>query len=263
MYSSDVLFLKSVLQQSIIEHSGEAVLYEGGFEVDSVDIDELTEKILLLPEYMKSLLFMKYIFNFGPDTVENILSIHYAKQKLRYAEALLAYSLRLPDNQCVAKTCMKQAVGQALNRYMPVDDTNDIILKPHYSIKFRNRLKEIKSAQRYNKPVTLKRIGIAIIAAIISFAMAITVSAELRVRFFDWLVETFPLFSQFSAVNAVEPSSSDFERLQNMKFNHIPNGFTLAEFFEADPMVVYRYEDSSEKVLSINARTPTGSPNFI
>ncbi|ADY55301.1 hypothetical protein Sgly_0960 [Syntrophobotulus glycolicus DSM 8271] len=254
---NDAVFLKSTFQQSIIEQSDEA---ESRFEVDGIDINELTEKILLLPEYMRSLLFMKYIFYFDPNVAEEILSIRHAKQKLRYAESLLAYSLRLSDNQCVERTCMEQAVRQALNREISNEDTSIITLKPHYSNKFRNQLKGIKAAQRYSNHLTLKRVGIAIIAVIISFAMTITANAELRMRCFDWLVETFPLFSQFGPANAIESSPSDFERLKNMELNYIPSGFMLIDTFEADPMVVYRYEDSNGKVLTINVSVPTGSP---
>ena len=188
------------------------------------------------------------------------LSISDSKQKLRYAEMLLAYSLRLPDNQRISKTSMKQAAGVALGKLMLKNDIAVPAKNPNYSNKFRRRLKDIKAAQYYNGSLSLRRIGIAIVAAIIAFAMTITASAELRARFFDWLVETFPLFSQFGAASTVEPSSSDFERLQNMKLIYIPSGYTLVDTFEADPMIVYRYEDSSGNILSVNARTPTGSP---
>ena len=257
---SDAAFLAEICQQSIIERGYETIPNERKIEADDIDRIELTEKILLLPESMQSLLFMKYIFYLDPNTVENILSISNAKQKLRYAKALLAYSLRLPSNQFIAKICMKQAVKDAFNSYMLGNNTDIVILRPHYSGKFRNQLKEIKSAQRYNSAVTLKKIGITIIAAILSFAMALTVSAELRVRIFSWLVETFPQFSRFSVVGTLETRPSEFARLQNMKLNYIPSEFTLVEILESDPMVVYRYEDSSGKFLSVNARTPTGSP---
>ena len=78
---NDAEFLKSVFQQSIIERSRESVFYEDRTEIDILNINELATKILLLPEYMKSLLFLKYIFYFEPNKVEQILSISHAKQK--------------------------------------------------------------------------------------------------------------------------------------------------------------------------------------
>lgn len=256
---NDADFLKSVFQQSIIERSRESVFYEDRTEIDILNINELATKILLLPEYMKSLLFLKYIFYFKPKEVERILSISQAKQKLQYAELLLAYLLKLSDEQCISKACMKKAVRQALNEYM-LSNTTKTITKPNYSFKFRKQLKDIKASQKNRNHLTLKRVGIALIAAILSFAMTLTVSAELRERFVSWLVETFPLFSQFTSVSGVQPNQSDFERLRNMRLGYIPNGFVLIDNFEADPMVTYRYEDLSGNFLSINASLSTGSP---
>lgn len=257
---SDVAFLAETCQRSIIERGNEEITNEDKIEASNIDRIELTEKVILLPESMQALLFMKYIFCLDPNMAEDILSIPHAKQKLRYTEALLAYSLRLPNNQFIAKICMKQAVKDVFNSYMLGNNTDAVILNPHYSSKFRGQLKEIKAVQRYNKPITLKRIGITILAAIISFAMAITASAELRARFFNWMVEIFPQFSQFSATDILETNPSDFERLKSMKLNYIPSGFTLVDTMESNPIVVYRYEDSSGKFLSVNARLPTGSP---
>lgn len=254
---NDAEFFRITFQQSIIEHNYGS---EGRFEVDIIDISELTEKILLLPEYMKFLLFMKYIFYFDSNTVENILSIRYAKQKLRYAETLLAYSLRLTDEQFIAKSSMEKAVNVAMDRYMLNYNVDITVKRPHYSNNFRKVLKEIKAAKQCNSHIALKRVGIALIAASMSLLMAISVSAELRSRFFNWLVETFPLFSQFSAVNVLDSEQSDFEQLKHIKLNYIPDGFTLTDLFEADPMIVYSYEDQFGKVLSINASIPTGSP---
>lgn len=255
---NDADFLKSVFQQSIIERSRESVFYEDRTEIDILNINELATKILLLPEYMKSLLFLKYIFYFKPKEVERILSISQAKQKLQYAELLLAYLLNLSDMNRISNTCMEKAASQAFSEYNLIGETTSI--KRNYSVKFRKQLKEIKAAQKYRNHITLKRVGIALIAAILSFAMTLTVSAELRERFVSWLVETFPLFSQFTSVSEVQPNQSDFERLRNMRLDYIPYGFVLIDSFEADPMVTYRYEDLSGNFLSINASLSTGSP---
>lgn len=255
---NDAEFLQAVFKQSIIEHGSDIALCHDCFELDIINIDELTDKILMLSENMKSLLFMKYIFHLDSYTAESILSIHHAKQRLLYIEALLAYSLSLPEGQRISNACMTKAVEQALSKYLTDSDTNIIALKPHYSSKFRKHLKTIKATQGYHR--TLKRVGITIIAAILSFAMTIMASAELRDRFFDWLIERFPLFSQFSSINIVEENLSDFERLKNIQLDYIPAGFTLVDAFEAEPMIVYRYEDLFGNFLSFNAKAPTSSP---
>lgn len=203
-------------------------------------------------------MFLKYIFYFAPNEVERILSISQAKQKMQYAELLLAYLLNLSDMNRISNTCMEKAASQAFSEYNLIGETTSI--KRNYSVKFRKQLKEIKAAQKYRNHITLKRVGIALIAAILSFAMTLTVSAELRERFVNWLVETFPLFSQFTSVSEEQPNQFDFERLRNMRLDYIPNGFVLIDTFEADPMVTYRYEDPSGNFLSINASLSTGSP---
>ena len=258
--NSNAVYLKSVFEKSMIERGADAMASISQAEAVIVDIEELTRKILALPEYMQSLLYAKYIWNLESKASEEIFSVHHAKQKLQYAKSLLAYSLRLTDEQVITDHCMEQATQSAIDSYMKNIGSEVAIKKPQYSDEFKKQLKEIKAAQMNNKPLSLKRVGIAIIAAILSFAMTITVNADLREKFISWLVETFPLFSQFTSVGEVQPNRSDFERLRNMKLNYIPKGFTYISLFEAEPMLVYNYEDSSGKSLSINASLSTGSP---
>ena len=258
--NSDAVFLKSVFEKSIIERGTDAMASISQAEAVIVDIEELTRKILALPEYMQSLLYAKYIWNLEPKAYEDIFSVYHAKQKLQYAKSLLAYSLRLTDEQVIADHCMEQATQSALDSCMKNIGSEVAIKKPPYSDGFKKQLKEIKAAQMHNKPLSLKRVGIAIVAAILSFAMTITVNAELREKFISWLVDTFPLFSQFTSVGEVQPNQSDFERLKNIKLDYVPIGFTLIDNFEIDPMVTYRYENSLGNFLSINASLSTGSP---
>jgi len=258
--NSDAVFLRSVFEKSIIERGTDAMDSISQAEAVIVDIEELTRKILALPEYMQSLLYAKYMWNLEPKASEDIFSVHHAKQKLQYAKSLLADSLRLTDEQVIADHCMEKATQSALDSYMKNIGSEMAIKKPQYSDGFKKQLKEIKAAQMHNNSLSLKKVGIAIIAAILSFAMTITVNAELREKFISWLVETFPLFSQFTSVGEVQPNESDFERLKDMKLDYVPTGFTLIDNFEIDPMVTYRYENSLGDFLSINVSLSTGSP---
>ena len=255
--SSTAESLKSIFQQSIVEHGNKHIFNTNRFEVDITDISKLSEKILLLPQQLQILLYMRHKFNLGPDAVKNILYIENPKEKLYYAEALLAYTLGLPENHYISKSCLEKASIQALDQYVQTQNTSLTVLKPNYSKKLRNQLSEIKAAQRYNTVVVLKRTWITIVAAIISFIMTISASAELREQFFNWLIERFPLFSQYSVIDS---SPVNFNQLKNMELKYTPIGYVLVEVFEADPIVVYRYENKFQKVLSISARVPNDSP---
>lgn len=247
MHSSDAQLLRSIFEQSILERSCEANFDDSKLEADHIDINELTEKIGLLPECMRSLLFMTYIFHMNPNEAETFLSIRYAKQKLAYVEMLLAYLLKLSETQWIAKTCMKKAVKAAFDQYILEHDADIRVQKPRYSNQFRKALKEIKSAQTYRSHLTLRRAATAILVAMISFALTTTASAKLRERIFSWLIETFPLFSRFSAADLLTSNELDFEKLRHMEINYIPNGFKLINSFEVDPMVVCNYEMHPEK----------------
>jgi len=260
MHSGNVAFLKSVLQQSVVEHGWEADSENNRRKTDSISTEELEKKIGLLPEQMRSLLFMKYIFHIGPDIAENILSIPYAKQKAQYAEALLAYSLGLSDRQRIAEACMEKSANAALEQLLTEYDTEIVFRRPYYSDKFKKALKEIKAAQKYGNHIALKRTAAAVLIAAVSFAATLTVNADFRARFFHWLVETFPEFSQFSTVSEPDAGQPDFEKLKNMEIGYLPEGFVLTDSLEIDPMIVYRYQDASGKTITLNASLPTGSP---
>lgn len=258
--SNDMSLLSDICQQSIVDRF-EALSKEDRVEVNNIDNGLLTEKITLLPYQMQSLLFMKHIFQLERRAAEDLLSIPHGKRELKYAELLLARSMGLAHNQFISDGCIKQAVQQVLDSGIShVEHEIPIEAKPRYSSKFRRRLKDIKAAQEYKRPVVLKRIGIGLVAAILSFAMALTASAALREAFFDWLVETFPRFSQFSAITLQETGQPSFERLQGMSLNYIPDGFVLVDTFIVNPSVGYDYKDSAENFLSITARMPTGGP---
>jgi len=219
----------------------------------------LAEKIRLLPEDMQNLMYMRYVLHISPAITEDLLSLPHAKQRVQYAEGLLAYSMGLSESQKISQTCVEKAAEAALSQWMAEYDTENGLEKPSYSHQFREALKEIRAAQTYNRPVVLKRAVAAILVAAMLFAATITANAELRARFFRWLIETFPAFSQFS-VGSSEADELNFDTLKNIKIGYIPDGFVLADVFEADPMIVYSYQNAAGNTISINADLPTGSP---
>lgn len=262
MFSNDVQSLRALFEQSIIEH-GSSITDDNIVYRDDININELTLKILVLPEHMKALLFARYLWKLTPSECEDLYSISHAKPKLRYVQALLAFSLRLPESHCISDKTMGKAVSSALDRYMEKDDTEVLVKKPRYSKKFRKALKEIKAVRAYDSYVPLRRIGITVIAAIIGFVMTLTVSAGLRERFFHWIVETFPLFSQFSVDTIIPSNNEDFKRIKNLSIQYIPNGFALMDTFEVEPMVVYNFENSRGQTYDISVSMPNGSPMLL
>jgi len=258
MYENDLVLLRSVLRQSVLENFREEDTRE---EADANE-KQLVGKIRLLPEDTQNLLCMKYVFHVSPAIAEDLLSYPHAKQRAQYAENLLAYSMGVSESQKISQSCMEKAAKAVLSQWMAEYDTENGLAKPHYSRQFRKALKEIRTAQTYNHPVVLKRAVAIILVAAMIFAATITANAELRARFFRWLIETFPAFSQFSAIDVPQANELSFDTLKNIKIEYIPDGFVLTDVFEADPMIVYSYQDAAGNTLSINADLSTGSPTL-
>lgn len=256
MPEEDLVLLQSVLRQSVLENFQE----EDSRKETDANAGRLAGKIRLLPEDMQALLCMKYMFRVSPAIAEDLLSLPHAKQRAQFAEGLLTYSMGLSESQKISPSCMEKAAKAALSQWMEGYDTENGLAKPHYSRSFRKALKEIRAVQTYNHPVVIKRAVAAILVAAMLFAAAVTANAELRARFFRWLIETFPAFSQFSVVGSPEADELSFDTLKNIKIGYIPDGFVLTDVFEADPMIVYSYQNADGNTISINADLSTGSP---
>lgn len=203
-------------------------------------VDQLAEKIALLPLEYRNILFFRYCFNTNPSETEEMLEIENSISKLRYIQKMLSGFMGL-ENLWIDDNFMKKSCQIALAE----DDKNyDNIIglhQPNYSKDFRRKLKEIKIRRNFNRIFMLvaKRVAIFIFVVFLSFSAVLAVNAEAREKVFDWIIEKFPKFSIFVSEDIDE--NKELVELTSFTINYIPEGFELVDINEGRKMLIYNY----------------------
>ena len=179
-----------------------------GLDIDSIvcvklsneQINKLAEKINLLPFEYQNIIFFRYCFNETPSETEKILEIKNVKGNLYYIKKLLSDIMNLEgtwiDDQSLGAAC-KIALLKNLEDYEGFKE----LKKPNYSDKFRMKLKHIETAQKPKRKffTMSKKVAMFALICVLSFSAFMAVNAEVREKFLDWVIETFPEFSIFSS----------------------------------------------------------------
>jgi len=238
-----------------------SVVSKDSILLNSTQKNMLAQKILALPEEYIGLLFLKYIFHSDDATIENILDITNIKGHMVFVEEILCGSLQLADTVSIHQGSMEKACKVALPRYIGSVINTAPPISHMYSHRFRKALKLIKSAQR--KPrlfVTIaKRVAVFFMVIIIAFATTLAVNAKLREEFFRWLVNTFPQFSEFIAVDVVNTPNISFDILKTYSPGYIPEGFTEYDVLAIDPAIIYEYRNVQGQSITIQGKLPDES----
>lgn len=214
--------------------------------LSSDDVWRLSHKISALPVEYMNIVFFRYYFEFSPSDTSDILKIDNVVGKLRYIKKMLSIFMNLGDF-IIDDSSMKEASITALQRYASTNEF-ETMLKPHYSTEFRRKLKVIKAAQSIPNMMKLmiKRVAVFILVCAISFSTAIAANAELRERFFHWVIDTFPQFSIFMSHSSEMKDNKD--ALQELTVRYTPDGFKLADTHELHGMLIYDYLDDDKRL---------------
>lgn len=214
------------------------------------NIQVLSQKISALPTEYLNIVFFRYCFEFSSSDTSNILKIDNVVGKLRYIKKMLSSFMNL-NKLIIDDSSMKQASLITLQQYTSVNEI-ETMGRPHYSTEFRNKLKMIKSSQS-SKVITLiiKRVAVFILACAISFSTVLVANAELRERFFNWVIDTFPKFSIFVPQNSDLSSQQIDVTLKDFIIGYLPENFAFKDKTEMRSMIIYHYIDSDDRSLSI------------
>lgn len=208
--------------------------------LSSEQVDQLAQKIALLPLEYRNILFFRYCFNITPSDTEEMLEIENSISKLRYIEKLLSELMGLKnswiDNESMEKACQIALAEENKNN-------NTIRLhQPNYSKDFRRKLKEIKIKRNSNRIFMsiAKKVAVFILVFFLSFSAVLVVNAEAREKVFDWIIEKFPKFSIFISKKDIDEDNESVE-LTSFIINYIPEGFELVDINQGCKMLIYNY----------------------
>lgn len=220
-------------------------------------VDQLAEKIVLLPLEYRNILFFRYCFNTTPSETEEILEIENSISKLRYIQKMLSGFMGL-KNSWIENESMKKSCQIALVEETKIHDNIIGLHQPNYSKDFRRKLKEIKIKRNSNRIFMsiAKRVAIFILVFFLSFSAVLAVNAEAREKVFDWIIEKFPKFSIFISEDIDD--NKELVELTSFTINYIPEGFELMDINEGRKMLIYNYFRKNNQKFEIKLFTSSG-----
>lgn len=214
-------------------------------------IDKLAVKINLLPSEYQNILFFRYCFESTDYQIDNLLEIENTKDKLLYIQDFLSKIMKL-ENSWIDDNSLRKSCRLALEESMKDYNNIEALHQPTYSKSFRRKLKDIKIPQNPNRILMIiaKRVAIFVLVCFLGFSTVLAVNAEVREKFFDWIVETFPKFSIFVPENINK--DIDIIDLKLLRINYVPTGFKLTNINEGNNMLIYNYFSEDDKKLDIS-----------
>jgi len=220
-------------------------------------MNNLAVKINLLPSEYQNILFFRYCFESSDYEINNILGIEDTKNKLLYIQDLLSKVMKIEDSW-IDDNSLKESCRLALEESMKEYNNIELLYQPTYSKSFRRKLKDIKIPKRSTNiaMIMVKRVAIFILVCFLSFSTVLVVNAEVREKFFDWIIVTFPKFSIF--IPQSTSNENDIITLNSLKINYVPIGFELTNINEGNNMLIYNYETENNQRLEINLFSSAG-----
>lgn len=208
---------------------------------------DLSERIQSLPQINRDVLLARYYYNMSAEETENIYGVTDAKGKCLYAEKLLGYALDLSDNETILPESLSTACKLAdehISDEIKRDAENRAASAT--SRKHKRRMRDI--LRRDGKPsklsLAMRYAAMFTLVLLLSGAITLSVNAELRAKFFNWIITTYQEFSSFGAVpysrgTPIDPSeiqmfdhasiAAETENIASYAPEWIPDGFYLVE----------------------------------
>lgn len=206
-------------------------------ELPKAQLQELSKKILRLPQQGITLLFSRYCFRLSPEEAEMFFQMKNAKGRFRFYRNLLSSSMGLSSEQLLSDTSLDQACKIALKEYLRTELKEDPV---------------VYSGRKGQTHIVFKRIRRAVaVAAIIltlSFSTAMAANAQFREKVLTWVVETFEKYSIFELQSDGETVQPD---LQSYQPTYLPDGAKLVDTIVQQEMVVYEYAVSDSNSFEL------------
>ena len=255
--------LASHIDNTIERYDTEYEMPENQIELGIVDKNVLAHKISQIPSDYLTILLMKYYFMLDDLSISEITKKPHITGYLHYINELLCAAMRLPEGAYIHPRTLKSACRIAAIKYCSLESFENLSIE--YSPKFRKALKMIPAAQiprKHNLVVIIgRRVAMVALVILITFASTLAVNAEMRARFFEWVRNTFPLFTEFGAAHPTDMLDDDaYATLLLLRPHYIPDGFSLlGEPFYSPASVSRTYVNDYGHMINFMARIPDGS----
>lgn len=179
-------------------------------------VNELSEKILLLPQCGGTLLLSRYCFRLSPEETEKLFGLENAKGRFHFYRQLLSSSMGLDEGCIIADDPLEKACQIAMENYLHTEFEESG--QPH---KVRKKF--------------WKTVAVAAITAALLLTTCMAASAQFREWVISWVVETFEEYSVF------ELHGGERQDLTAYHATYLPDGAVLEETIEQSELIAYEY----------------------
>lgn len=213
--------------------------------LSKIQIEALISKIRSFPEKHIHTLFL-YYNKVGINDIENLLKIKNTENHIIYLNQILSASIGL-KNSYIDNASMKIACDAVLSIETLSLTSNTSIEVINYSNNFKRSInKIIPQCFDVNSFKRVKKIAAVIIIMLIGTTSLFTFNVNARQKLLNWLVNTFPKYSEFFYDSMESSSSKD---LKKYNITYLPNGFSLYKNFVSESMITEEYRNSSDKYI--------------
>jgi hypothetical protein len=192
-------------------------------------IRTLSERILCLPEEGILILFAHYCFRLTFEEMEDLYEIENAAGKSLYFKELLRCGLGI-EKEKISESAFAKACRLAMLAYVKAETSSD-----DPSSEIVSGYKPVIPDRKNRRILRPKHILFA--AAMLAVMLFCSVNAEVREKITSWFVETFEDNTLFKVDG--NPKEVD---VSNYEITYVPQDALLADHFESQGFVSYRYE---------------------
>ena len=209
------------------------------------EIEELVEKISLLPERDKFLLFFRFSLGASPNDIKSTLEIDHPRGNYLYIQKLLSNLMGL-ENLWISNSSIEKATNILFERENLELENIEINNNLKLSKQYKDKIRSMGIGKSINKVTILKRVAAFFLVLALSFSVLMATNVQARQLVFGWVIETFPEYSRFQFY----PEDDDVVEvdLEDIEINYIPEGYELVEDFKGHTMRVLEYQFDDAKV---------------
>lgn len=212
------------------------------------EIEELVEKVSLLPERDKFLLYFRFSLGASPKDIKSTLEIDHPRGNYLYIQKLLSNLMGL-ENLWISNSSIEKATNILFERENLELENIEINNNLKLSKQYKDKIRSMGIEKKIRKTVILKRVATFFLIFALSFSIIIATNVKARQLVFGWVVETFPEYSDFNFYPE-DGEVVDID-LDEIEINYIPDGFMLVEEFKGTRSISFRYENQDRNYIEI------------
>lgn len=212
--------------------------------LSSEEQERICEKLLLLPDDARYLMFGEYCFNMAFDDIGDMFDITEPKGLSIWYKRMLSNMAGLDSDKEISDESLRLVSRNALEKYIEKIEAEAN----------KGKIIKVSSRTRHYMQAFAKVIAAAVVIFAIGFTTTFTVNAEFREQVVNWFVETF---QEFSIFNTSTDNETSLEELKLYEPGYMPDGYSYVDRMEMEDGVNFIYANEEGSIANILITMPS------